>query len=485
MERGEVRFARGPVRGVRLCVSPASVARAFRQGVTLELSREGDPQAQPLRSSVRYMDFDSLWVAEPEGPWQPRAGERLALRSEYRGVGYTVATTFRERTTDPEPLWHLDRPADGAIQRSRAREDKRQKVWITGASVFAEAEVGPHQGRRRIPVTVVDLSAGGARLESGLEIPQGADLRHDLEFRLSQDEGELRAEIRILEGLPIERFGDVRWQYRARFVRPTEALRSQIARHVYEVAAAERRDGVQRGEHVEKPYPTARALALLKESAEVRLEIEDLGREVHCVCTRVEGVGPRTLLVRVPEPPHQADRVEAARSLTLLVHDPSEEANVVADIRWLRTLQGPLRWELHMPEEFRMRVARESVRWPVTIPDAQMVSVNAAVTPPQRMRAKVTIVNLSAGGAAFQSRVELPAGPLSGHHLQFNLPGVVEPFSTRVAVVAANRRETAGGPVHLYRCRFMALTPQEGEHITRHIFRLQAEHRRAQRARAS
>jgi hypothetical protein len=61
-------------------------------------------------------------------------------------VGYTVATVCRERTTDPEPLWRLDRPADGAIQRSGAREDKRQKVWITGASVLAEAEVGRTRG---------------------------------------------------------------------------------------------------------------------------------------------------------------------------------------------------------------------------------------------------------------------------------------------------------------------------------------------------
>jgi hypothetical protein len=130
------------------------------------------------------MDFESLWIADPDGPCQPQAGQRLTLRAEYRGIGYTVVTTFRERTTDPEPLWQLDRPADQEVKRSRAREDLRQKVWITGAAVFVEAEVGLYQGNSRIPVTVVDLSAGGALLKSESEIARGADLNHSLEFRL-------------------------------------------------------------------------------------------------------------------------------------------------------------------------------------------------------------------------------------------------------------------------------------------------------------
>ena len=432
------------------------------------------------------MDFESLWVADPEGPWRPGAGERLALRSEYRGVGYTVGTKFRERTGDPEPLWRLDRPADQHIERSRAREDIRQKIWISGASVFVEAEVGPHRGRHRIPVTVVDLSAGGARLESELDIPQGADLYHDLEFRPPHGEGELRAEIRILEAQRIERFGSIRWQYRTRFVRPTESLRSQLVRCVYEVAAAERRAAAGRGEQVEKPYPTAQALALLTDGAPIQLEIEDMERVVHSLSTYIESVGHRTLLVRAPESPDEAARADAARSFTLLVHDPAEQVNVVADTERTRTVEGPLlRWELRMPEEFRMRAARDFVRWPVSIPDAQVISVDAAATPPQRMRAIVAIVNLSAGGAAFRSRVELPTGPKSGHHLRFTLPGLPDRFSTRVTVVATDQRQAAEGPVYLYRCQFVALTVQEREHITRYIFRLQAEHRRAQRAGAS
>ena len=114
-----------------------------------------------------------------------------------------------------------------------------------------------------------------------------------------------------------------------------------------------------------------------------------------------------------------------------------------------------------------------------------MISVDAAVTLPRRMRARVTIVNLSAGGAAVRSPVELPTGPLSGHHLQFSLPGSDERFSTRVSMVAADQGGSAERSLHLYWCQFVGLTPQEGEHITRYIYGLQAEHRRAQRAQAS
>lgn len=106
------------------------------------LSNPQDTAAELLRSRVRYMDYESIWLDEPEGAWRPRRGAAVALQSEARGIRYETTVPFRERTADPQTLWRLDRPADDAIERSAARADMRQKAWISGAAVEVFGETG-------------------------------------------------------------------------------------------------------------------------------------------------------------------------------------------------------------------------------------------------------------------------------------------------------------------------------------------------------
>ncbi len=423
------------------------------------------------------MDFESLWITDPDGDWRPRAGERLTLQAEQRGVRYSATPTFRGVIESPERLWQLDRPTDEGIERSAAREDLRQKVWIAGAWVYVEGRIQPFTKPRRFPVTVVDLSAGGALLEALATIPRGADLEHTLRFPLPHDGADIVADVRILDAESIDRLGQTHWQYRTRFVRPTGALRSQIARYVSEVDASARREA--RATEVEEPFPTDRALALLSAKPEVQLELEDHDGRIFSVETVVARTHRGRLLVHAPTAPNADAGTRAARSITLLIHEPRDELNIVGNTQRTDVVDGPpALWEFRMPTAFRKRVAREFVRWPVSIGHARIIAVDAAVNPPVRVRSAVTITNLGAGGAAFQTRANLPIGPSSGHHLQFSLPGIPRPFAMRVEVLRSAKRGGASGALNLYRCKFVGLTPHEHAQITRHIFQLQAEHRR-------
>lgn len=450
------------------------------------LSNPQDTAAQSLRSRVRYMDYESIWLDEPEGAWRPRRGAAVALQSESRGIRYQITVPFRERTADPQTLWRLDRPADDAIQRSAARSDMRQKVWISGAAVAVFGEIGEFRHGKRFPVTVVDLSAGGALLESAVAIPDGAELEHVLTFPLPHQHESLRVDVRLLESTHIERFGNSRYRYRVRLVRPTSGVTNQIARYVFEVDAASRRQSAAGGAHVEEPYPTKRALAVLAAAPRVRLEFTDEHGASRSVEVRLLNVTRRVVLIEAPATSRGLAGLGPDHQLTLLAHDTTAKVNVVGDTRRLGVVDGaPIRWELELPKEFRQRIGRAHVRWPVVITDAQVVAVDAGVNPPRRVRSAVTIVNLSAGGAAFLSAIELPTGPMSGHNLRFSLPEASERFSARLLIVGVQRRRMGERTVFLYRSQFRNVTEPERGEITRQIYRLQTEQRREDREAAS
>ena len=448
------------------------------------LSNPEDTTAESLRSRVRYMDYESIWLDEPEGAWRPRQGAAIALQSETRGIRYETTVPFRERTADPQPLWRLDRPADDAIERSAARADMRQKVWISGAAVEVFGETDKFQHGKRFPVTVVDLSAGGALLESAVEIPVGAELEHMLTFPLPHEHESLRVDVRRLESIRIERFGNAR--HRVRLLRPTSGVTNQIARYVFDVDAASRRQSAAGRAHVEEPYPARRALALLAATPRVRLEFTDERGAARRVEAPLLNVTRSVVSIEAPTAAGGLAGLGADHPLILLIHDTTAKVNVVGDTRRLGVVDGtPIRWTLQLPTEFRQRIGRAHVRWPVVVTDAQVVAVDAGAYPPRRVRSAVTIVNLSAGGAAFLSTIALPTGPMSGHKLGFSLPDVSERFSVRLQVVGVQRRRMSDRTVFLYRSQFRNFTEPEREEITRQIYRLQTEQRREERDAAS
>ena len=281
----------------------------------------------------------------------------------------------------------------------------------------------------------------GALLKSAIEIPDRAELEHMLTFPLPHEHESLRVDVRLLESIHIERFGNSRYRYRVRLVRPTSGVTNQIARYVFDVDAAGRRQSAAGGAHVEEPYPARRALALLAAAPRVRLEFTDEHRASRSVKARLLDVTRRAVVIEAPTTSRGLAGLGADHGLTLLVHDTTAKVNVVGDTRRLGVVDGtPIRWELALPREFRQRIGRAHVRWPVVITDAQVVAVDAGVDPPRRVRSAVTIVNLSAGGAAFLSAIALPTGPMSGHNLRFSLPEVSERFSARLQIVGVQRR---------------------------------------------
>ena len=142
----------------------ATAARAFAKDVTVTLraTRRRDTTA---RSRVRSMDMTSLWVAAPDVAWAPASGETLTLETQHANVRYEAQTRFLDAATDPEPLWRLAHPPDDAITRSPGRADLHRPVWAFG-SVFVYADVEPLHRGPQVPVAVIALGAGGARLEA-------------------------------------------------------------------------------------------------------------------------------------------------------------------------------------------------------------------------------------------------------------------------------------------------------------------------------
>ncbi len=404
-----------------------------------------------------------------------RKVETLTLETQHANVRYEAQTRFLDATTDPEPLWRLARPPDDVITRSPGRADLRRSVWAVG-SVFVYADVEPLQHGPQVPVAVIDLGAGGARLEAKTEIPLGADFEHVLEFPLPFPHGDVSAEIRILDGRIMERMGQQRHQYRARFVRLDAKIAGQIVRYVNELEAADREAAAP--SDPESPFDRSRALALLAPGADVQVEPTASADTGGVAMGIVRVLHPDSVTVELTS---NDVAVESGQPVTLLVHDPTSHANVVAQAEVTRVdHDGTPVVDLRLPSEFRQRAGRSHARWPTEIQNSTVVAVDASSRPPIRIAEAATVVNLGAGGAAFHTLATLPVGPQSAHHLRFLLPGAPRPIAARVRIIARRRRPEAGGAGFIYRCEFIAMTRTERDQITREVLRLQAEHRRAQ-----
>ena len=419
------------------------------------LSNPQDTAAEPLRSRVRYMDCESIWLDEPEGAWRPRRGAAVALQSETRGIRYETTVPFRERTADPQTLWRLDRPADDAIERSAARADMRQKVGISGAAVEVFGETGEFQHGKRFPVTVVDLSAGGVLLESAIEIPDRAELEHMLTFPLPHEHESLRVDVRLLQSIRIERSGNSRYRYRVRLVRPTSGVTNQIARYVFDVDAAGR-GRCARGGTLSGQTRASTACSGAKGSTGVH-------RRAPCLAQRQGALARR-------HAPGRGDR----------------SAHHLARSRRAGGRDGTaIRWELALPREFRQRIGRRACALANRHHgrtgggggrrggSAQAGTQRRDDRKPERRRRRLPIGDR----AAYQSNV----GPQSALQPARGFRALFRPPADR----GGQRRRMGERTVFLYRSQFRNLTEPEREEITRQIYRLQTEQRREERDAAS
>jgi len=396
-----------------------------------------------------------------------------------RRIKFVVPATFRGVDAEPEALWRFDRPSDDAIRRLPARADMRHAVWISGATIEVDSASDLLVQGARYPVTVVDLSAGGARIESGTDLPEGADFEPTLVAPLAPGPELLRATVRILDTEPANRFGRLRYQSRTRFVRPSQRLVSEIARYLYVVAAARQRRRFSAAAH-DTSYAAERARGLLRDGRIIQLEYSDASGAADVVSTEILSASEQSLSVRAPVAPGARD-ADLTMPITLAVHDRVDRVSAIGDTQRLGAVGGatPV-WRLAMPERFRQRTAREFVRWPVNLPEATVIAVDAATHPPTQRKLRAVVSDLSAGGASVRSDEPWPVGPAAAHHLTFRLTRGATPIGTRIEVVAGSRRHQPEGPRHDYRCRLLGLA--ERDRIAQHVFRLQAEERRHQRA---
>jgi len=91
----------------------------------------------------------------------------------------------------------------------------------------------------------------------------------------------------------------------------------------------------------------------------------------------------------------------------------------------------------------------------------------------------ILLLELSAGGAAFQTDERLPVGPDSTVTLTFELAGSRTAFHVRVELVGSiDERRVVDRYLYKYKCQFLDLSIRREDEVTRHIFSQQAEARK-------
>lgn len=465
-----------------MTATEVEAAAAYKRGTSVEVTAQTARGPRTFRSTVEYMDLKSMWITAPteERAQGVATGTELRVVAENSGFRYEATVQLKELISKPEQLWRIDRPS--AIDRKKRRAMVRQDVSLPHSRLRVE-----HEGRDDIEglefnVDVVDLSTGGTQFESIVEILEGSGLVHTLILDLphrSEDEP-LEIELDILDSKMVAK-GELEVRlYRAKFSSPPPKTNSEVTRHLYmlQLDARKGSDDPRRGVR-EDPMPHDQGIGAMAIGNKVTLECFSPEGDLESWVTTIQDVDDEQISVLAPLYRGGAVAIDASKEIRLVTYSPRINALVVARTKRIGVQTEPLlMWQLGMPEEFFRRHQRSHVRMEVNL-DGKLHISDPSADPPIDRGFEVIVVDMSAGGAAFQIPQRLPVSTDATVELVFELPSSRMPFEIRVAIVGdVQQRRLVDRTTYSYKCQFMNLSDRRQDEVTRYIFAEQLERRR-------
>ena len=171
--------------------------------------------------------------------------------------------------------------------------------------------------------------------------------------------------------------------------------------------------------------------------------------------------------------------IDASKEIRLVTYSPRINALVVARTKRAGVMTEPLlMWHLVMPEEFFRRHQRSHVRMDVNL-DGKLHISDRGADPPVDRDFEIIVVDMSAGGAAFQISQRLPVSTDATVELCFDLPSSRMPFEIRLGIVGdVQQRRLVDRTIYAYKCQFINLSERRQDEVTRYIFAEQLGRRR-------
>ncbi|MDP6758583.1 MAG: PilZ domain-containing protein [Chloroflexota bacterium] len=323
------------------------------------------------------------------------------------------------------------------------------------------------------------MSVGGVQFESLIEILDGDNLLFNLQFPLPHLDESFETEIGIMGSNTSERARGIIRVYRCKFVNTPPRHSNEISRYLYEVQLDTRVGSPQRRRVREEPYPFEQGLAVLEIGRKVTLECVGPSGNEEKWPTVIQDIGDDGMLVMAPTYRGGPVAIDASKDIGIVIFNERTRALVVTRSRRLSVVREPIfMWRLGPPREFTRRHQRSHVRLPVNM-DCTLHIFDSNQAPSVDDDFPVLVLDLSAGGAAFQSEERLPLGPDATVYLAFELTGSRTPFHVRVEVVGdIDERRVADRMIYRYKCQFMDMSIRREDEVTRYVFNEQAEARK-------
>lgn len=464
-----------------------TATHAFRRGTSLVVKATTDMGEREFHSLVVYMDLDSMWISPPKEEINLKGvgpGSELAITAEVALDRFESKVTLRGVTNHPEQMWRVDRP--GEIRKGIGRAQLRAEVRLPGSILEVRrtdrpppAEGEEEEPALQYPVNVVDISVGGVQFESLIEVLEGDNLAHGLHLPLPHLEEPFETEIQIMGSNTSKRASGVIRVYRCRFINTPPRHSNEISRYLYEVQLDTRVGSPRRRRVREEPYPFDQGLAVLEIGRKVTLECVGPSGNEEKWPTIIQDLDDEGILVMGPTYRGGAVAIDASKDIGVVIFNERTSALVVTRSRRISVVREPIfMWLLSPPTEFTRRHQRSHVRLPVNM-DSTLHIFDGSQTPDVDHDFPVLVLDLSAGGAAFQTDERLPLGPDSTVDLTFELEGSRTPFHIRVEPVGEiEERRVVDRFLYRYKCQFMDLSIRREDEMTRYVFNQQAEARK-------
>ncbi len=464
-----------------------TATESFLRGSSLVVKVSTDLGGREFHSQVLYMDLDSLWIAPPRDDIDLEGagiGDQLHIVAEVALDRFESNVPLQEFTVRPQEMWRVARPAN--IRKGIGRAQLRAEVRLPGSTLeVIHTDRPPPEGGDeeepglQYPVNVVDISVGGVQFESLIEVLEGDDLAFNLHLPLPHLEEPFVSEIEIMGSNTSERASGVIRVYRARFINSAPRHSNEISKFLYEVQLDTRVGEPERRRVREEPYPFDQGLAILEIGRKVTLEAIGPNGNEEKWPTVVQDIDDDGILVMGPTYRGGPVAIDASKDIGIVIFNERTKALVVTRSRRIGVVQDPIfMWRLAPPKEFHSRHQRSHVRLPVNL-DATIHIFDGTQSPRVDHDFPVLLLDLSAGGAAFQTDERLPAGPDSAVTLTFELDGSRTAFHVRVELVGAvDERRTADRYLFKHKCQFMDLSLRREDEVTRYVFTEQAEARK-------
>ncbi len=138
-------------------------------------------------------------------------------------------------------------------------------------------------------------------------------------------------------------------------------------------------------------------------------------------------------------------------------------------------------WRVDRPKSIDRKKGRAMVRQDVRLPNSILRVEHEGREDIEGLEFTVNVVDLSTGGTQFESIVEILEGAGLIHTLIVDLPhrSEDEPLAIELDLLDSKMVKSSNQDVHLYRAKFHEPPPVVNKEITRHLYMLQLEGRKA------